>query len=201
MSDTATQGTGTEQGTEDGASGGNQDNIRALRQSAEDGRAARAEADALKKELLFAKAGVDTESKLGKMLLATWEGDLADVDALKAEWAELSPGQSDGQHEDKQPEQAKTPDGFQDPQGQQAHRDMASGGNAPTSDGAADRDPVDVALDLFHSNRGRPFEDRQVDALQSFVSAFVSGDPRTRFDAQAWAQRQIMDSADDLEAP
>lgn len=200
MSDTATQGTGTDQGTDDGASGGNQENIRALRQAADDGRVARQEADELRKQLTFAKAGIDTDSKLGKMLLATYEGDLNDVDALKAEWAELNPAAGE-QPKPTDNGQAKTPEGFQDPQGQQAHRDNTSG--APPATGAtdADRDPVDVALELFHNNRGRPMEDRQIDALGTFVAAFVNGDPRTRFDAQAWAQKQIIDSADDLEAP
>jgi hypothetical protein len=197
MSETAPQGTtGTIEQPD--ASGGNPD-IRALRQAADDGKVARAEADQLKRELLFAKAGVDTEAKLGKMLLATWEGELTDVDALKAEWAELNPVQ--GEAKPPVQEQAKTPEGFQDPQGQQHHRDNTQGGQPAAGEQPSDRDPVDAALELFHSNKGRPMEDRQIDALGNFVAAFVSGDPRTRFDAKAWAQQQIRDSAGDLDAP
>lgn len=198
MSDTATQGTPAT----DDASAGNPD-IRALRQAAEDGKTARTEATALKKELLFAKAGIDTESRLGKLLFASWESD--DVVELKTEWAELNPTAAPAAGETppppKAPEQTPTPPGFQDPQGQQEHRDNTQGGQPATGDQLGDKDPVDAAMELFWGQKGRPMDDRQIDALGHFVGAFVKGDPRTRFDAKAWAQKQIIDSADDLDAP
>lgn len=42
-----------------------------------------AEADAAKRELLFVKAGIDTDSRIGKLALAGYDGDLT-VEAVKA---------------------------------------------------------------------------------------------------------------------
>lgn len=72
--------------------GGQNDNLKDLRRAADEGRAAKAEAAKLQRELAFAKAGVDTDSKLGQMLFKTYEGDL-DVEAIKAEAAEIGIGQ------------------------------------------------------------------------------------------------------------
>lgn len=44
--------------------------------------------DRLQKELVFAKAGIDTDTKLGKMLLQTYEGDLT-KEAITAEAQEI----------------------------------------------------------------------------------------------------------------
>lgn len=60
------------------------EDIRALEESA----AKAKEADSLKRELAFAKAGIDTDSKLGKMLFKTYEGDLT-KDAILAEAQEI----------------------------------------------------------------------------------------------------------------
>lgn len=59
-----------------------------LRKAADRGRAAQAEAEALKRELAFAKAGIDTDTKAGKMLLRSYEGELT-ADAIKAEAEEI----------------------------------------------------------------------------------------------------------------
>lgn len=60
------------------------EDIRALEESAKkaDG------IDKLQKELVFAKAGIDTDTKLGKMLLQTYEGDLT-REAILAEAQEI----------------------------------------------------------------------------------------------------------------
>ena len=55
---------------------GQSNNLKDLRRAAEDGRAARAEAEDFRRELAFLKAGVDTETKLGKLLLKTYDGEL-----------------------------------------------------------------------------------------------------------------------------
>lgn len=57
--------------------------VKSLRQAASEGAAAKAELDRVKRELAFAKAGVDTDSKLGKLLYAAYDGDLT-ADAIKA---------------------------------------------------------------------------------------------------------------------
>ena len=48
------------------------EDIRALEEAAKRGN----EADLMKRELVFAKAGIDTDTKLGRMLLQTYEGEL-----------------------------------------------------------------------------------------------------------------------------
>ena len=63
---------------------GQSDNLKDLRRAAEDGKAARAETESFRRELAFMKAGVDTESKLGKLLLKTYEGELT-VEAIQVE--------------------------------------------------------------------------------------------------------------------
>lgn len=65
-----------------------QDNLKELRRAADEGRTAKAEAEAAKRELAFVKAGVDTDTKIGKLLLKTYEGDLTS-EAIKAEALEL----------------------------------------------------------------------------------------------------------------
>lgn len=64
------------------------ENLKELRQQAEAGRKALAEAEAARRELAFIKAGVDTDSKLGKLLMRTYEGEL-DVEAIQAEAREI----------------------------------------------------------------------------------------------------------------
>src|ERR1019366_972961 len=63
--------------------------LKLLRQQLKESRGAAKEAASSKRELAFLKAGVDTETKAGKLLLKAYDGDLSDVEALKAEAAEL----------------------------------------------------------------------------------------------------------------
>lgn len=62
--------------------------IKQLREQAKQTADLQKQVDAQKRELAFAKAGVDTESKLGKMLFQTFEGDLS-ADAIQAEAKEI----------------------------------------------------------------------------------------------------------------
>lgn len=65
-----------EQGDEDA-------NLRQLREKAKATDSAQAESLAARRELLFVKAGIDTESTLGKLALRAYEGELT-ADAVKA---------------------------------------------------------------------------------------------------------------------
>lgn len=64
------------------------DNIANLRKAADEGKAARQEAEALKRELAFTRAGIDTSSKLGQMFSKSYDGEL-DIEAIKAEATEI----------------------------------------------------------------------------------------------------------------
>lgn len=192
MSDTPTN---QPEGQDDSA--GSDGNIKALREAAEQGKRAAQELEAAKRELAFAKAGVDTESKLGSMLLKTYEGDLTDVDALRAEWNELNPGQRQAQTEST-PTDTPTPEGFQDPSQQQQARDNLQGQSA----GEAPKEgpnPYDKAFEAFHANKSLPIEDRQQDAMASLLSDYFKGDPRVMFDRNAHLAAAQRAAADDVE--
>lgn len=73
--------------SEDQDQGQNED-LKGLRQAADEGRKAKVEAEQAKRELAFVKAGVDTDTKLGQLLLKTYEGDLT-AEAIKAEAMEI----------------------------------------------------------------------------------------------------------------
>ena len=59
-----------------------------LREAANRAKQHKAEAEAAKRELAFVKAGIDTDSKLGKLLLASYDGELT-VDAIKEYTSDL----------------------------------------------------------------------------------------------------------------
>ena len=62
--------------------------IKDLREAAERGKKATQENDALKREMAFLKAGVDTESKAGQLLFKAYDGEL-DVESIRTEADEL----------------------------------------------------------------------------------------------------------------
>ena len=64
---------------------------KALRRAAREGKRAKQEADALRRELAFVKAGVDTSTKLGAMFATAYTGELTE-EAVRASWAEILPG-------------------------------------------------------------------------------------------------------------
>lgn len=59
-----------------------------LRAAADDGRRARAEAEAVKREMAFLKAGIDTDSPKGKAFVKLYEDDL-DSEKIRQGFAEL----------------------------------------------------------------------------------------------------------------
>ena len=62
--------------------------IKDLREAAERGKKATQENDALKREMAFLKAGVDTESKAGQLLFKAYDGEL-DTESIRTEADEL----------------------------------------------------------------------------------------------------------------
>lgn len=71
----------------DAQSGGN-DNLKELRHLADEGKKALSELESARREMAFMRAGVDTQSKLGQLLLKTYEGELT-PEAITAEATEL----------------------------------------------------------------------------------------------------------------
>jgi hypothetical protein len=62
--------------------------IKELREAADRGRKVTQENDALKREMAFMKAGIDTDSKAGQLLFKAYDGDLS-MDAIRTEADEL----------------------------------------------------------------------------------------------------------------
>ena len=59
-----------------------------LRAAADDGRRARAEAEAMKREMALLRAGIDTSSPKGQAFLKLYEGEL-ETDPIRVQFAEL----------------------------------------------------------------------------------------------------------------
>jgi ribosomal protein L12E/L44/L45/RPP1/RPP2 len=64
--------------------------IKDLRDAADRGKKASQELDAMKREMAFLKAGVDTDSKVGQLLYKAYDGEL-ETESIQAEWSELAP--------------------------------------------------------------------------------------------------------------
>ena len=179
---------------DEGASGGNEPNIKALREAAEAGKAAQAEAEAAKRELALLKAGVDTESAVGKMFAKAYDGDL-DTEAIKAEWTQVAPTTSPN---DPPPPPEQVDPGEQLAQ-QQQDREAASGGQ-PGGQEKPTPNPIDAALSEFHdpARMGMQLEDRQEEAVAKVLGAYFEGDKRVMFDREAHRQRAMGHAADDV---
>jgi hypothetical protein len=154
-------------------------NIRALRQAAEDGKRAREEAAEARRELLFVKAGVDTESKLGQLLFKTYEGN--DLEALKQEWTELSGSSA--------PTSDPGPTGSE--QAVDNVRDQLR--NAPP--GGAEPAQVDayaLSFETYHSDlaKGLPTDTARENAVSVLFEQFMSGNTSVQFDPADWSRQQ-----------
>ena len=156
-----------------------QPDIRSLRKAAEAGKKAQEELSQMKRELMFAKAGIDTSSKIGALLFKTWEGE--DVDALKGEAAELGIGTPAASESSKEIPQ--------DEREQQDFRNALRGQAGAATD-LPERDPYDEAYDLFHEARkvGRSLDDAGLAAIDRVLVAAASGDKRAIFDPNDWAR-------------
>lgn len=165
------------------------DNLKGLRAKAKLADDALAEAAELKKQLLFAKAGIDTDSKIGQMLYKTWDGD--DLAALKAEGEELGLFAK--------PDSAPpAPTPAQQDQGQQQFRDaMASGRPAGEVPNPVQEDPQGVALREFHGDlqKGQTRQAAGLAAIDKVLVQAASGNRNAIFDPDAWAQQARQEAA------
>ena len=155
-----------------------QPDIRALRKAAEAGKKAQDELSQMKRELVFAKAGIDTSSKIGSLLFKTWEGE--DVESLKAEASELGIGIPKSETQENQISEEET--------GQQSFRQSFSRGVAAAAAELPEKDPYDEAYDLFHEARqsGRSMDEAGLAAIDRILVAAASGDNRAVFNTGDW---------------
>lgn len=148
---------------------------RGLRQAAKRAKADRQELAAAKRELALVKAGVDTDTKVGKLFAKAYDGDL-DVDKIKAEWAEIAPSTTPA------PEPT-----FDEPavelQGDEAAstaQRQALANNAPADVPTADADPrtksVEVMEQIVHN--GGSTDEALATAFDFLAGAAAGGDDR-----------------------
>lgn len=157
-----------------------QPDIRSLRKAAEAGKKAQDELQQMKRELMFAKAGIDTSSKIGGLLFKTWEGD--DIDALKSEAVDLGIG----------PSVQATPrtEVPAEERSQQEFRQTLGRGQSGAVTEMPEIDPYEDAYRLFQDARkaGTPSDDAALAAIDRVLVAAASGDKRAIFDPNDWAR-------------
>lgn len=159
-----------------------QPDIRALRKAAEAGKKAQDELAQMKRELLFAKAGIDTSSKIGGLLFKTWEGE--DLDSLKAEAVDLGlVGNTEPASRVEIPAEERE---------QQNFRQTLNRGQAAAATEMPEADPYDEANQLFNEarKRGVTMEDAGLAAIDRILVAASSGDRRAIFDPNDWANER-----------
>lgn len=144
-------------------------NLKRLREKA-------AKADAVERELLFVKAGIDTDSRLGKLALAGYDGDLT-VDAVKAFAAEIGVTGTVAS-----PPAVEISD---DERALAQDRAVLAGGR---TDPAEDRgeNPIVAGLQAFNARmqRGSTREHASGEFYDRIFDAAAKGDARTLYDPQ-----------------
>lgn len=155
------------------------ESIGGLRKAARLGQKALDENATLKRQLLFARAGINTDDDgVGEMLFRTWEGG-EDLEALKVKALKVGALNA--------PSAAPVRDtpAEEDALRRQAQDDFQPGLGQPGSGLDADGpDPTDTALTKFHESRrnGSPLNDAQQEAIASVIGAGLKGDKRVYFD-------------------
>lgn len=157
------------------------EHIKKLRAEAEQAKALQKQLEAKERQIAFLQAGVDTESKLGKMLMATYEGDM-DPDAIRAEAAEIGLVKVEGVVAE------QNDSAVNESQSQfQNARDAFAGGDTAKFE-APQRSAADAAFDEWNNGRksGLSSADASDMAFASFIASAAKGDPSARFDESAW---------------
>ena len=145
--------------------------IRELRDAAERGKKASQELDAMKREMAFLKAGVDTNTKAGQLLFKAYDGEL-DTESLQAEWSELVPGAA------APPPEPETVDAT-DTQVAEQRRELAGDSVPP---GTQTESPYDAGHREFQEmmEAGRPKEDSAARFIHTVLEAAGGDKPDPR---------------------
>ena len=145
--------------------------IKELRDAAERGKKASQELDQMKREMAFLKAGVDTDSKAGKLLFKAYDGDL-ETDLIRVEAEEL------GILKDAAPPPG--PDNSEaDVRVAQERRDLAADQIAPENQTES---PYDAGHRQFREmlDAGRPKEDSAARFIHTVLEAAGGDSPDSR---------------------
>ena len=144
--------------------------IKELRDAADRGKKATQELDAMKREMAFLKAGVDTDTKAGQLLYKAYDGDL-ETEAIQAEWSELVPGAA-------APPPAETVDATDTQVAEQ--RRVLAGDRVPPENQT--ESPYDAGHREFRTmmDEGRPKEDSAARFVHTVLEAAGGADPDQR---------------------
>ena len=144
--------------------------IKELRDAADRGRKATQELDAVKREMAFLKAGVDTDTKAGQLLFKAYDGEL-ETELIQAEWSELVPGAA-------VPPPAEAVDAT-DTQVAGQRRELAGDSVPP---GTQTESPYDAGHREFKAmmDAGRPKEDSAARFIHTVLEAAGGGSPDQR---------------------
>ena len=145
--------------------------IKDLRDAAERGKKATQELDAMKREMAFLKAGVDTDTKAGQLLYKAYDGEL-ETDLLRAEAAELGI-----LRDAPAPVQEKSDDS--DRQATQERRALAENTVPPENQTES---PYDAGHKAFRESldAGRPKEDSAARFIHTVLEAAGGDSPDPR---------------------
>ena len=145
--------------------------IKELRDAADRGKKATQELDAMKREMAFLKAGVDTDTKAGQLLYKAYDGDL-ETAAIQAEWSELVPAAA------APPPEPETVDAT-DTQVAEQRRDLAGDSVPPENQTES---PYDAGHREFRTmmDEGRPKEDSAARFVHTVLEAAGGADPDQR---------------------
>lgn len=161
-----------------------EDNLAELRRAADEGRKARAEAEAARRELAFAKAGIDTESGVGKLLFTSYAGEPT-KDAVLAAAAEY--GITPGTNAEAEPH---VPDIPADERAMSRERaQLAAGAEVPAEEPSVD--PNIEGLRRFREAKaaGRTHNEAAAAYYGEVLAAAMSGDKRVIHDPAEWAAK------------
>ena len=143
--------------------------IKELRDAADRGKQASQELNAMKREMAFLKAGVDTDSKVGQLLYKAYDGEL-DTVSIQAEWSELAPVAVPPPSE---------PDTTDDARVSQQRQDLASDNIPPENQTES---PYDAGHREFKTmmDAGRPKEDSAARFINTVLEAAGGDNPDQR---------------------
>jgi hypothetical protein len=143
--------------------------IKELRDAADRGKQASQELNAMKREMAFLKAGVNTDTKVGQLLYKAYDGEL-DTESIQAEWSELAPGAATPPSE---------PDTTDDARVSQERQDLAGDSVPPENQTES---PYDAGHREFKTmmDAGRPKEDSAARFINTVLEAAGGATPDPR---------------------
>lgn len=155
------------------------EHIKKLRAEAEQSKTLQRELERKERQIAFLQAGIDTESKIGQMLMKTYEGELTS-DAIRNEAIEIGLIKTD-----EDTSTAPVVDETQ-VQFQETRESFAGGSSAPHEEPQVSA--TDRAFNEWNDARkqGLSNADAQDMAFASFIAAAAQGDSSAQFNDAQW---------------